>query len=458
MGNKETMLESGKITPTLVKLAIPLIISQLINVLYNIVDRIYIGKIEGADMYAISGVGVAFPIILIVSAFASLFGVGGAPLAAIKLGEKDKKGAEKIIGNSFISLIVTGIILTILTLTFSDQLLKLFSATPNNIQYASDYVRMYTLGTVAVMIAFGMNAYITAQGKTMIAMVSVTIGAVMNIILDPIVIFTLGMGVKGAALASVISQVCSATFVLFFLLSKNTSIRLKAENFKPSKKIILSIAALGISPFIMQATEAFVTITLNNQVTAYAPNNPEFYTGLNTVFISLMQLVLLPISGFAQGGQSLISYNYGAGNIDRVKQTIKSMFIIGLSISLVAYCVLALVPEAAIKLFKEDPWLLEHGPRYLRIFFLGTCIFGAQITLQNSLLALRQPIVSLILALLRKVVLLIPLAIILPIFLGIDGVYIAEPIADATASIATTIVFMSLIKKILAKRELELNK
>ena len=452
--DRKSMLVEGNIWKVILTLSFPIIVSQLINVLYNMVDRIYIG--QGISQAAFTGVGIAFPIIIIVTAFSALFGMGGAPLASIKLGENKKEEANKIMNNSLSSLIYIGIILTLVVTIFTEPILYLFGATSLTINYARDYLFIYALGSVSVMIAVGMNAYITAQGYTRTAMLSVLIGAVLNIILDPIFIYGFKWGVKGAALATVLSQTVSAIWVLWFLFSKKPVLRINLHQVgKINSKTLLAIMALGVSPFVMQATEAAVQIVFNNSIKAYTASIGEatIYQGLMTALLSLMQFIMLPLQGLAQGAQPLISYNFGANNIKRVKDSFKAFLVLGLSYSLLCFLIIEIMPTQLVGIFSQDPEMLSLAPRLGRIFFIGMSIMGVQIACQNTFLSLGQSKVSLLLALLRKVILLIPLAIILPMHIGVDGVFIAEAIADVLAVITTSITFIVLIKKILEKRQ-----
>ena len=453
MEDRNQLLAKGNVWKTLLKLSLPIIISQLINVLYNIVDRIYIG--QGISQEAFSGVGIAFPIIIIVTSFAALFGMGGAPLASIKIGEGNENEAKKIMNNSFNALIYAGIILTLIVTIFTTPILDLFGANSLIIDYAYDYLFVYSLGSVSVMLAVGMNAYITAQGYTKTAMFSVVIGAILNIALDPLMIYSLHLGVKGAAIATVISQTVSAIYVVAFLSSKKSNLRLDYKKFgRINYKTLLGIMALGVSPFIMQSTEAAVQIVFNKGIGAYTTETESVvYLALMTSLLSLMQFVMLPMQGLVQGSQPLISYNYGANNIPRVKESFKKMFILTFAYSFFCFLIIELLPCQLVSIFNSSEELMKIAPKLTRIFFIGFSVMGVQIACQNTFLALGQSVVSLILALLRKVVLLIPLALILPHFMGVNGVFFAEAIADCLAVLVTAITFMCLIGKILNKRQ-----
>lgn len=445
--------ENGKIGKLLFKLALPCIIAQLVNVLYNIVDRIFIGKLPNGEI-AMAGVGISFPIILIIAAFSALIGMGGAPIAAIKMGEKKNEEAEKILSNSFSMLIIIGLTLTVVFLIFKEPILYAFGASDQTIGYAQDYITIYLIGTVFVQIALGMNAFLNTQGFTKISMCTVMIGAAINIVLDPIFIFTFNMGVKGAALATLIAQMVSAIFVLRFLFGEKTILKIRKEFLMPKIKIILPIVSLGIAPFIMQSTESLVLISLNTKLQAYSG---DLAVGAMTIMASIMQIILLPLVGLTQGAQPIVSYNYGAKNLDRVKATIKLLIKCALSYTIVMTSILMLFPETIVSIFNNTPELVEITVWSIRIYFVGTFVFGAQIACQQSFLALGEAKSSLFLALLRKVVLLIPLIFILPNFFEdkLFAVLLAEPIADITAVTITTISFFIFYKKNLSNKTLK---
>ena len=393
-----------------------------------------------------AGVGIAFPIILIIAAFSALIGMGGAPIAAIKMGEKKNEEAEKILSNSFSMLIIIGLILTVVFLIFKEPILYAFGASNQTIGYAQDYITIYLIGTVFVQIALGMNPFLNTQGFTKMSMFTVMIGAATNIVLDPIFIFTFNMGVKGAALATLIAQMVSAIFVLKFIFGKKTILKIRKEFLMPRIKIILPIVSLGISPFIMQATESLVLVSLNTKLQAYSG---DLAVGAMTIMASIMQIIQLPLLGLTQGAQPIISYNYGAKNLDRVKTTIKILIKCSLAYSLVMTSILMLFPETIVSIFNNTPELMEITVWSIRIYFVGTFIFGAQIACQQSFLALGEAKSSLLLALLRKIVLLLPLIFILPNFFEdkLFAVLLAEPIADITAVTITTISFFIFYKK-----------
>lgn len=433
-------------------MAVPSVLAQLINVLYNIVDRIYIGHIQGIGSLALTGVGVTFPIIMVVSAFSAFAGQGGAPLASIALGAKEYKKAEKIMGNSTTLLLIFSVVLTVFFQVFKTPLLYAFGASDNVITYAKDYVGLYLWGTVFVMLSLGLNTFISGQGNAKTAMLSVLIGAVANIVLDPIFIFVFGMGVKGAALATVISQALSAIWVVGFLLSKKSVINIKVENMYLDKEILKKTGVLGLSPFIMQSTESLVLLTLNSGLQKYGG---DLYVGSMSILTSVLQLITVPVSGITQGIQPVISYNFGAGNRKRVLQTFKALIAVCLSVTLVMGGIGVLFPQLYVEIFTESPELSMLTRGYMPIFILGMCVFGIQQAIQGTFLALGQAKYSIFIALLRKVILLVPLAIILPIFLGVKGIYFAEPIADISSVTIASITFILTYKKILKSRKLK---
>lgn len=447
MGKKTIDLGSGSVGRLLMNLAIPAIVAQIVNVLYNIVDRIFIGRIHNGDL-AMAGVGVAFPIIVIISAVSALIGMGGAPLVAIKMGKNDNDGAEKILSNSFIMLVLLGAILTAGFLIFKEPILWAFGASDATIGYSNEYLTIYLIGTIFVQIALGMNPFINTQGFAKTGMITVMIGAVINIILDPILIFGFHMGVKGAALATILAQIISAIWVLTFLFGKKSILKIRKKYLIPDIKVLGSIVALGVSPFIMQSTESLVLISLNNKLLVYGG---DLAVGAMTIMSSIMQIVMLPLMGLSQGAQPIISYNFGAKNYDRVKKTFKLLLISCLSYATIMWGALMLFPEMFVNIFNNKPELVEITAWSIRIYFAGIFMFGAQIACQQTFLALGQAKISLVLALLRKIVLLIPLIFILPMFLEnkLMGVLTAEPVADILAATVTISCFIVFYKKIL---------
>ncbi len=432
----------------ILSLALPTVLAQLINVLYNIVDRIYIGHMQGDGNLALTGVGVTLPIITLIAAFSAFAGAGGAPLAAIELGKKDERKASLIMGNSAWLLVFFSIVLTIGFLIFKIPILHAFGASSKTITYANDYITIYLLGTIFVQLALGLNAFISGQGAAKAAMLSVLIGAVINIVLDPIFIFALHLGVRGAAFATVISQFVSAVWVVSFLKSKRSVLYLKLV--RPDKSLILKIAALGIAPFVMQSTESLVTITFNTGLQRYGG---DLYVGSMSILMSIMQLIVIPVNGITQGVQPIVSYNYGAGNRLRVKETVIRLVSVCLLGTLILAGVAIFCPGIYASMFTNDAELVALTCRIMPIFFLGIAIFGIQAACQSTFLALGQAKVSLFIATLRKIILLIPLALILPKFLGVKGIYIAEPVSDVISVIVTSVLCVITLKRIFIEME-----
>ena len=448
---KDNRLGTENITRLMISLAIPSVLAQIVNVLYNIVDRIYIGRIPGVGAVALTGVGVTFPIITIISAFSGFASGGGAPLAAIALGQGDRKRAERILGNCVSMLLFFTVILMAFFFVFQKPLLYVFGASDNTIGYSSTYISIYLLGTVFVELAVGLNTFISAQGQARTAMFSVLIGAVVNIVLDPIFIFVFHMGVAGAAVATIISQALSAAWVLRFLCSEKSGIRLKKAGMKLDFSLIGQIMALGVSPFVMSAAESAITIVMNHGLQVYGG---DLYVGSMTILQSVLQLVFVPISGFTNGVQPIISYNFGAGKFDRVKMTIKRMISITFLAAFVYVFFAMLRPGLFARLFTTDEDLIALVKKVLPVYIAGMSVFGVQSGVQSSFLGLGQAKISLCIALLRKVILLIPLALILPRFFGVMGVYYAEPVADILSVLTASTLFQLNIRKILSKEML----
>ena len=430
----------------IVSLAVPAVAAQLINVLYNIIDRIYIGHIVGYGDLALTGVGVTFPIITLISAFSAFAGMGGAPLAAIEMGKKNTEKAERILGTSTALLLTFAVILTISFSVCKTPVLYAFGATENTITYARQYLTIYLLGTIFVQLALGLNTFISAQGEAKTAMLSVLIGALINIVLDPIFIFVLEMGVRGAALATILSQAVSAIWVVRFLTSEKSGIRLKKENIGYDSSVIMQIAALGISPFIMQSTESLVLITLNSGLKIYGG---DLYVGAMSILTSVMQLMFVPVQGINQGIQPIISYNYGAKKKERVIGTFMRLLGIDLFVTVGMSTVAILAPQVFSSLFTNKAELLQVTNQVMPVYFFGMIFFGIQMSCQCTFIGLGQAKVSLFIALLRKVILLIPLALILPKTFGVMGVYYAEPVADIISVTVTAILFLITMRKIL---------
>lgn len=450
---KTNDLGKGNIGKLLISLAAPAIVAQLVNVLYNIVDRIFIGRMDNGEL-AMAGVGVAFPILMLISAFSALIGMGGAPLCAIKMGEKNNDEAEKIMSNSFSMLLIISVILTTIFLIFKEPILFAFGASEATIGYALEYLSIYVLGTIFVQIALGMNPYINTQGFANIGMMTVIIGAIINIILDPIFIFVFDLGVKGAALATVAGQMVSALWVLKFLFGGKSILKIRKKYMIPEPKVVASTVSLGVSPFIMQSTESLVLISLNTRLSMFGG---DIAVGAMTIMSSIMQIVVMPLQGLSQGAQPIISYNYGAKQMDRVKKTFKLTLISCIGYTVIMCSLLMIFPNLFVSIFNNKPELVAVTTWAIRIYFAGIFVFGAQVACQQTFLALGQAKISLFLALLRKVVLLIPLIYILPRFFEnkLMGVLMAEPIADILATLTTVTCFAIFYKKRFNKIEEE---
>lgn len=449
--SREERMASESIGRLMVSMTLPSIFAQIINILYSIIDRIYIGHMEGVGANALTGVGVTFCITVFISAFSGFVNSGAAPLAAIWLGKNNREHAEKILGNSVSFLIACTVVLMAVFYIFQRPLLYQFGASDATIGYAMDYLTIYLAGTLFVEIALGLNAFIICQSQPRTAMFSVLIGAVANIILDPIFIFGLHMGVEGAAVATVISQGLSAAWVLVFLMGKKSSLKIRPKYLKPDIGILVSIFSLGISPFIMRATESFISIVLNHGLQAYGG---DLHVGALTIMQSVMQLFAAPISGFTQGMTPIISYNYGAGNFERVKQLYRWMIGLCFGFMLVTTATTMIFPEFYAGFFTNEAPLVELVGRVMPIFMAGMLVFGLQNGIQPTFLALGQAKISLFIAVLRKIILLIPLAIILPHFMGVMGVYYAEPISDILSATTASILFLMNIRKILSMEAL----
>ncbi len=449
---KEQKLGTMPLPRLMASLAIPSVIAQLINVLYNIIDRMYIGHIPGSGPVALTGVGLTFPIITLISAFSAFIGAGGAPLASISLGKGDRNRAEKILGNGVSVLLIFSASLTVLFMLFRRPLLYMFGASDQTIHYGVDYITIYLVGTVFVQLALGLNMFITSQGQARTAMLSVLIGAIINIVLDPVFIFALRMNVQGAALATVISQAVSAIWVVHFLSSEKSAIQIRRKNMVPDLSILKSIMALGISPFIMQATESAISIILNRGLSMYGG---DLYVGSMTILQSVMQLIVIPVQGFTQGVQPIISYNFGARKFDRVKKTYRMTICFTFAVA-TFLCILTLFfPGLFAGIFTTDQELIALVKKVMPIFMAGIAVFGIQMGCQTTFMGLGQAKISLFIALLRKVILLIPLALILPKFFGVMGIYYAEPISDITAATTATILFLCVRKRIVSEDALK---
>lgn len=447
MNDNKNFLGTEPIGKLLFKLAVPTLAAQLINMLYNIVDRIYIGHIPKDGALALTGVGVCMPIIMIVSAFAALVGYGGAPRASIFMGKNDNESAEKTLGNCFILQIIVSLILTVVLLLFNRSLLMAFGASENTIEYAVAYMNIYAIGTVFVELTLGMNAFITTQGFAKVGMLSVLIGAICNIILDPIFIYAFSLGVRGAAVATIMSQAISCIWVVSFLSGKKTIIRIKKENFLLQAKIILPCLALGLATFIMQASESVISVCFNSSLLKYGG---DIAVGAMTILTSVMQFAMLPLQGLGQGAQPIMSYNYGAKNKNRVKGTYRLLLKLSLIYSILIWLCIMVFPQVFASMFTSDAALITFTKDALRIYLASVFLFGIQVACQMTFTSLGNAKASILVAVTRKFILLLPLIYLMPHIYTENktiSVYMAEPIADAIAVTFTAILFFFQFKK-----------
>lgn len=451
MNNEKDFLAKEPLGKLLMRLALPTVAAQLINMLYNIVDRMYIGHIPKEGALALTGVGVCMPLIMLVSAFAALVGNGGAPRASIFMGKGDKEKAEKTLGNCFAMQLIISAVLTVILLLWNQNMLLAFGASGNTIEYATQYMNIYSIGTIFVQLTLGMNAFITAQGFAKTGMLSVLIGAVVNIILDPIFIFGLKMGVRGAALATIISQACSCIWILTFLFGKKTTLRIKKENMGLKKEIILPCLALGSSMFIMQSSESIISVCFNSSLLKYGGN---IAVGAMTILTSVMQFAMLPLQGVGQGAQPIISYNYGAGNKERVKGAFWLLLKSSLVYSTLLWGLVMLFPQVFAAMFTSDSALIVFTKDALRIYMASMLLFGIQIACQMTFMSIGNAKSSIIVAVMRKFILLLPLIYIVPHIWTSNqtmAVYLAEPIADFFAVTFTAVLFYFQFRKVLTE-------
>ncbi len=449
-----SFLATAPLLPLFFKLSIPTITAQMINMLYNIVDRMFIGRIPEVGALALTGVGVCLSIILIITSFSSLLGFGGAPLVSIYLGKGEKPSAEQVLGNCFSTLVIASVVLTAVTLVFSEELLLLFGASADTIGYAKEYLNIYAIGTLFVQLSMGLNYFISAQGFARVSMVTILIGAVVNIALDPLFIFVLDMGVGGAALATIISQGLSALFVVGFLLSRHSDLKIKLRYMRPKLKVVMSCVSLGFSPFAMRVTESLCIISFNYSLLKYGG---DIAVGAMTICNSAMQLIVLPLHGLAQGAQPISGYNLGAGNLDRVRQTFKILVVTCLAFSVAMWLSIMVVPQAFIFMFTDDPALAQYTRTALRVYMAGTLVTGIHVACQMSFLAIGCAKESAIGAFFRKFAVLIPLIFILPNFFADEdkdmAVFLAEPFTDITATLFTAILFAYKYKQMLGQKK-----
>ena len=441
-------LAAAPVTPLLLKLAIPTILAQLVNLLYNIVDRIYIGHMPVVGDIALTGVGICFPVIYLLSAFAALIGQGGAPRAAIAMGRGDNNEAERILGTCFTSLIVTALLLTAAFQLWGEDLLWLFGASEDTIGYALPYMRIYAVGSLFVMMALGMNLFITTQGYTTFSMITVVLGAALNIILDPVFIYAFDMGVAGAAWATILSQAVSAAFAVAFFFGKRTKLRLKRAHLLPSLKLLGPILALGLAPFVMQSTEAILNVAFNSSLQKYGGDVP---VGCMTVSATIMQMFWLPSQGIGQGAQPILSYNFGAGNMERVRKAFTTMLVVSAVFICAGWAAVMLFPTFFIRIFNDSPALLEMGSWTLRVYLATFFLMSIQMSIQQVFVSLGRARSAVFVACVRKVILLIPLIYILPHFFEdkVFAVFLAEPVSDFLSVLTATVFFFATMRKTL---------
>ena len=448
MANAKQDMGTGSIKKLMVSMAVPALVAQVINLLYNIVDRIYIGHIPEIGGLALTGVGLFTPILMLITAFAMLAGAGGAPLAAIAMGRGDKEHGQKIVGNCFMVLLLLAVVLTVLFYIFIPDLIRLFGGSENTIPYGTTYGRIYVLGCVFVLIVMGMNPFITTQGLPRISMLTTVIGAVINIVLDPIFIFVFKLGVAGAAIATVLSQAVSALWILRFLTGEQSILRLRPANMRLQRDVILPCLGLGVSSFVMVSTESILSISFTTSLARYGG---DVAVGAMTVLTSINQLVTMPLSGICQGGQPLISYNYGAKKLNRVKEAFFCQFTVCVAYTTAFWLLILLIPNFFASIFTSDQALVSYTAWAMRIFLAGCFSVGFQLSCQQSFMALGQAKISLFMACLRKLILLIPLIFILPNFFQDKAmaVFLAEPVSDILAAFVTTVSFFLFFRKLM---------
>ena len=441
-------LATAPVTPLLLRLAIPTILAQLVNLLYNIVDRIYIGHMPVVGDIALTGVGLCFPVIYLLSAFAALIGQGGSPRAAIAMGKGDNDEAERILGTCFTTMIVTALVLTAAFQLWGEELLWLFGASHDTIGYALSYMRVYAAGSLFVMLALGMNLFITTQGYTTFSMITVVIGAVLNIVLDPVFIYAFDMGVAGAAWATILSQAVSAAFAVAFFFGKRTKLRLKKAYLLPKPRILGPVLALGFAPFVMQATEALVNVAFNSSLQAYGGDIP---VGCMTVSSTIMQMFWLPSQGIGQGAQPIISYNFGAGNIERVRKAFMTMLVVSIIFIGAGWLAVMLFPGFFIRIFNDSPALMEMGSWTLRVYLAAFFLMALQMSIQQVFVSVGRAKSAVVVASVRKLVLLVPLIYILPHFFEdkVFAVFLAEPVSDFFSVLTATILFLATMRGML---------
>ena len=437
-------LGTAPLAPLIFSLALPTALAQLVNMLYNIVDRIYVGHIPGTGSLALAGLGVTYPIIVLITAFSNLIGMGGAPRASVAMGRGDYKTAEKILGNCITLLVVLSVLLSVVFTIFGEPILMAFGASENTLPYAMSYLRIYLLGTLFVQFTLGMTPFITNQGFAKTSMATTCIGAISNIILDPVFIFGFNMGVQGAAIATILSQAISAVWVLAFFTGKRSVLRIRKANLAPDGKTLALVLSLGVSPFLMTATECVIQLAFNTGAATYGGDSA---VAIMSILFSVAQIANLPVQGFCQGAQPVVGFNFGAQKLARVRQAFKIMLAVSMGVTTVVVGAVEIAPQLFLGLFSSDAELIALGTAPLRIYMLGYFFMGAQLACQQTFLGLGEAKISMFIALLRKVILLLPLSLVIPRVFGalglsqLLGLYLAEPISDIVSASTCTILF-----------------
>lgn len=453
----QTDFSKGSVYRNILEVAVPMTIAQVLNLLYNIVDRMYLGRIPKTGTYALTGVGLCFPIITLISAFTLLFGNGGGPLCAMELGKGNREEAGKLMGNTFSMLLLTGVLLTVIGMVFYKPILYLFGASDVTFPYARSYIRIYLVGTLFVMITVGMNPFINSQGFGNVGMLTVLIGAVLNIVLDPFFIFALGMGVRGAALATVLSQLCSAIWVLRFLTGRRASLRLQRGDMRIQWRRVRAIMSLGLSGFMMSFTNGLVQIACNATLQNYGG---DLYVGVMTILNSVREIFTMPVTGITNGASPVMSFNYGEKAYGRVKQAIKFVALVTVCYTLFAWGILKVMPEVFIRLFNDEADLLQAAVPALHIYFFGFCFMALQFAGQCVFVALGKSRKATFFSLFRKVIIVVPLTVLLPRIggLGVDGVFWAEPISNLIGGTACFVTMLLTVLPELGGREKALGR
>lgn len=446
-GSADQRLGTAPLLPLIFSLALPTALAQLVNMLYNIVDRIYVGHIPGTGSLALAGLGVTYPIIVLITAFSNLIGMGGAPRASVAMGRGDYKTAEKILGNSITILVVLSVVLSVVFTVFGEPVLLAFGASENTLPYAMSYLRIYLVGTIFVQFTLGMTPFITNQGFAKTSMATTCIGAISNIILDPVFIYGFNMGVQGAAVATILSQALSMIWVLCFFLGKRSVLRIRKENLIPDKSVLMLILSLGVSPFLMTATECLIQLSFNTGAATYGGDSA---VAIMSILFSVSQIANLPVQGFCQGTQPVIGYNFGARKLDRVRKTFQVMLSVSMGVTTLVVAAVEIAPQLFLGLFSSEADLIALGSAPLRIYMLGYFFMGAQNACQQTFLGLGEAKLSMFIALLRKVILLLPLSLIIPRIFGVLGIsqllglYVAEPVSDLISASTCTILFFAI--------------